>query len=77
MALERGGRRAALKTFDNGPQGHQAIIRHLRRPGRSVRVCLESTGEYGLDLALAPTAPARRMDCRRCIRFTRLRQFIN
>ncbi len=55
VSLEREGRRMALKSFDNSAQGHQTIIRHLRRPGRSVRVCLESTGVYGLDLALALT----------------------
>ncbi len=53
VSLQREGRRMALKTFDNNPQGHQAILRYLRRVGRSVRVCLESTGVYGLDLALA------------------------
>ena len=53
VSLERGGQRKALKTFANQPPGHQAIVRHLRCPGRNVRVCLESTGVYGLDLALA------------------------
>jgi transposase len=53
VSLEREGRRQALKTFDNTAQGHQAILRHLRRAGHTVRVCLESTGVYGLDLALA------------------------
>lgn len=53
VSLEREGQRAALKTFDNSPQGHQAVLRHLRRAGRTIRVCLESTGVYGLDLALA------------------------
>lgn len=53
VALEREGRLAALKRFDNTPQGHQALIRYLRHPGRKVRICMESTGVYGLDLALA------------------------
>jgi transposase len=53
VSLEREGRRAALKTFSNDPQGHQAILRHLRAPGRRVQACMESTGVYGLDLALA------------------------
>ena len=53
VALEREGRRMALKTFDNTTQGHQAILGYLRRAGRTARVCLESTGVYGLDLALA------------------------
>ncbi len=53
VALQREGQRKALKTFANTPPGHQALIRHLSHPGRSVRVCLESTGMYGLDVALA------------------------
>lgn len=53
VVLERESRRMALKTFANDPQGHQAILRYLGHPGRTVRVCLESTGVYGLDLALA------------------------
>lgn len=42
-----------LKVFANTPESHQAIVRYLVRPGHPVRVCLESTGLYGLDLALA------------------------
>ncbi len=38
---------------DNTPEGHQQLVRRLQRSGRKVRVCLESTGSYGLDLALA------------------------
>jgi len=53
VSLERDGRRAALKSFDNDARGHQAVIRYLRAAGRTVRVCMESTGVYGLDLALA------------------------
>jgi transposase len=53
VALERKGKRKALKTFANTPVGHLAISRYLSAPGRTVRACLESTGLYGLDLALA------------------------
>jgi len=45
-----------LKTFPNTAEGHQTLICYLRRAGRVVRVCLESTGRYGLDLALALSA---------------------
>ena len=45
-----------LRSFANTAEGHQALIRYLRRAGRVVRVCLESTGLYGLDLALALSA---------------------
>ena len=40
------------REFDNTPTGHQAVRRALERLGRPVRVCLEATGLYGLDLAL-------------------------
>ena len=36
----------------NTSKDHQQIIKRLRRRGRTVHVCLESTGVYGLDLAL-------------------------
>jgi len=41
-----------LRNFTNTPEGHLIILRYLRRAGRVVRVCMESTGLYGLDLAL-------------------------
>jgi len=41
-----------LREFPNTPAGHQALLRYLARSGRSVRVAMESTGLYGLDLAL-------------------------
>jgi len=41
------------RNFTNTPEGHAMMLRYLRRVGRVVRVCLESTGLYGLDLALA------------------------
>ncbi len=52
VALRRGEQALPLKSFPNIPEGHRAIARYLARPGRVVRVCLESTGVYGLDLAL-------------------------
>lgn len=41
-----------LREFPNTPAGHQAVLRFLARSGRALRVALESTGLYGLDLAL-------------------------
>lgn len=38
---------------DNTPQAHQNLIKRLTRRARTVRVCMESTGVYGLDLAVA------------------------
>jgi transposase len=53
VALQRDGVRQPQREFANTPWDHQALCRSLLRAGRSVRVCLESTGVYGLDLALA------------------------
>ena len=41
-----------LREFPNTREGHQAVRRFLERAARPVRVALESTGLYGLDLAL-------------------------
>jgi transposase len=42
-------------VFENGANGHKALVRHLKKRagGTSVRVVLESTGVYGLEVALA------------------------
>jgi transposase len=42
-----------LREFPNTREGHQAVLSFLERSARPVRVALESTGLYGLDLALA------------------------
>jgi len=52
VALGREGRASLRREFPNTPEGHQAVLRWLQRSGRKVRVVLESTGLYGLDLAL-------------------------
>ena len=46
---------AAHEEFevDNTSQAHQKLIGRLSWPGKAVRVCMESTGVYGLDLAVA------------------------
>ena len=41
-----------LREFPNTRAGHQAVLRFLESSPRPVRVGLESTGLYGLDLAL-------------------------
>jgi transposase len=40
-------------TVPNDLEGHARLVRLLTRKGRRVRVCLEATGIYHLDLALA------------------------
>jgi transposase len=41
------------REFPNTAAGHRKIRTFLRRRGAVVRVCMEATGVYGLDLALA------------------------
>jgi transposase len=38
--------------FPNTPAGHQHLLRFIRKHSSRVRICLESTGLYGLDAAL-------------------------
>jgi transposase len=54
VALEGGdGGRWLQRSFPNRASGHQALILWLNKSGTQVRVCLEATGLYSLDLALA------------------------
>jgi len=52
IRLRRQGELEPWRDFPNTPEGREMVVRHLRRGGRVVRVCLESSGLYGLDLAL-------------------------
>jgi len=56
IRLRRQGDLEPLRNFTNTPEGHEMVVRSLRQAGRVVRVCLESSGLYGLDLALALSA---------------------
>jgi len=56
IRLRRQGELEPLRNFTNTPEGHEMVVRYLRQAGRVVRVCLESSGLYGLDLALALSA---------------------
>jgi transposase len=53
VSLGRGQQILPVKVFANTGAGHRALVRWLVRAGGVVRVCLEATGLYGLDLALA------------------------
>ncbi len=57
LAVERAGQ-VRTAQFSNDSEGHRKLCRHLTR-GRSARVCLEATGVYHLDLALALHRHAR------------------
>lgn len=47
-----GQQKAASRKFLNTPRGRRTVCGYLPKAGHRVRVCLESTGVYGLDLAL-------------------------
>lgn len=48
-------RQVERETFENGATGHRDLIRRLKKAagGKVIRVVIESTGVYGIDLALA------------------------
>lgn len=45
-----GGR--SKKQFDNAPEGHEKLIAWLTQTGTCIRLVIEATGTYSLDLAL-------------------------
>jgi transposase len=47
---------AVLLRFANTAAGHKQLLRTLTRGGKRVRVCMEATGIYGLDVALLLSA---------------------
>ncbi|HKM83706.1 MAG TPA: IS110 family transposase [Candidatus Acidoferrum sp.] len=47
---------AVLLRFANTAAGHGQLLRTLTRGGKRVRVCMEATGVYGLDVALLLSA---------------------
>lgn len=49
----------ASRSFANTAQGHQQLRRYLTEGREQVRVCMESTGLYGLDAALALRCDSR------------------
>ena len=53
VTLERPGGRVQQGQFTNDAPGHQQLNRWLMKGDRSVRVCMEATGVYGFELALA------------------------
>lgn len=53
VLVERGGELLPLATFTNQPNEHPKLCRWLTKGGKSARVCLEATGVYHFELALA------------------------
>ncbi|MGH9669238.1 MAG: IS110 family transposase [Terriglobales bacterium] len=56
VAVERAAGEPEQRVFSNTRGGHQTLVRWLQKADRTVRVCLEATGMYSLDLALALAA---------------------
>jgi transposase len=52
-AMRRAEERQPLATFANSAPGHKKFIRWATKGGRPARVCLEATGIYSLEFALA------------------------
>lgn len=59
VMVRRDGKNQACRSFPNTSQGHQELLRYLTQGRTPVRVCMESTGLYGLDAAWALRADAR------------------
>ena len=58
VALIEPDRSVTQREFANSASGHKALVNWLVKHGAKVRVSLESTGIYSLDLALALDATA-------------------
>lgn len=52
LCIQKNDRNGKVKSFANTPEGHRAIIKILKK-AKIQRVCLEATGVYHLDLAVA------------------------
>ncbi len=53
VTLRAGDGSIRVSQFANGASGHQAICRTLARRAGTARVCIEATGPYSPDIALA------------------------
>ena len=52
-AFDVPGGEPQVRDLPNSPAGHKRLCRRLQKAGSPARVCLEATGVYSLDLALA------------------------
>ncbi len=53
VAASRDGQFLGRSSFENTAESRGALCRWLGKRGKTIRVCLEATGIYGLDLCLA------------------------
>jgi transposase len=59
VMVRRDGKTEPYRSFPNTHPGHRELRRYLTHRRERVRVCMESTGLYGLDAALALQADPR------------------
>jgi transposase len=59
VMVRRDGKTEPCRSFPNTRKGHQELQRYLTQHRERVRVCMESTGLYGLDAALVLQADSR------------------
>ncbi len=53
VAVAAGEQSHRVRTFANTPAGHQQLRRYLHEQAQRIRVCLEASGNYSLDVCLA------------------------
>lgn len=53
VAMQRDDRRRCRSKFPNDTRGHRALLCWIKKQAYRSRICLESTGIYSLDVALA------------------------
>lgn len=53
MVIRHQGKNEKARTFSNTPEGHAQIIKTLASKKKAVRICLEATGIYHFDIAVA------------------------
>ena len=53
VAFDGSGEEPTIRSYPNSPAGHKRLCRRLQKASNPALVCLEATGVYSLDLALA------------------------
>lgn len=53
VQIKRSGKTYPIQTFSNDANGHKKLIKWATQRGKSARICVEATGVYSFELALA------------------------
>jgi len=53
VKIKRSGKSYPIVSFENDASGHRKLIRWATKGGKCARVCVEATGVYSFELALA------------------------